>query len=917
MRYHVHATFFNIGSQDLLYKQEFQSALAHGNAVGNHSYTHPELITLTNLQARDQLLATARVQAQLGNYQTRIWRTPYQGGDQVSAGNGMFDTLVGQQLGFTEVGFTSDTSDYAYSGQEIPPPPLSPSPSSAGQVVIMHDGGGNRASTVALSKKIIREGLSDGYKFMTIPQLLAEQPGWHGPVISRGVPPTRVDTAGYWLEAYGSVFKGFYASLIRIMTVIIIVISLLILLGAAADRIFSYRKAPDWHPDELGILIPCWKESKVIRNTVERVLHCGEGLPFPLRIVLVDDGSADNDPADTTWEILCELATEYPEVIAVQQGNGGKARALNFGMQYVTSDIMIIMDADTIPKDAYSIACLVRWFKDRRVGAVAGYTKAGDRGKGWRQHMIANFQAAEYDLGIALTRAVQNLSNGIVIVPGAYSAFRTQWLREVGFMPDRVVAEDAEAPQRMRRRRPRMRIVQDLHAIAYTEVPLTFKVLRRQWRRWTIGVLQTLFEHREIFYRMDKYQLLTLQWWFALYGSVVPQLFLPLSYIMLIYGLTQGTLGPIYLFPIIFIGFRAVQTVIAMIILRAKMNPFSAIWYRFINDPLQIYLTAVCFWMILSGRMPTTRKIWSQVPRSGVVVGGTVSRKVGVDAVPVPVPVAARTTGGIPLAEVTQVSAEEWEHETTQVPVEEEWQRENAETKALPMLKLDDDTARARETAAKAEPAGTPPEAGEPAEPHAAASNGAASNGAVPNSTVSNGPVPNGPVPNGPVPNGPVPNGPVSDGTASNGAASNGTVPNGTASNGAVPNGTVSNGTVSNGTVSERHGVERPQSRTGRAWQPSRCGLTGRPSRTGKPTRGRYRGSAGNPPRRAGTPRLCGCPSGTATTRRATQTRTAKPEMTSSPLRPRRRRESSRPSATRPWRRGDEGAPGARRGQSL
>ena len=121
--YGVHATFFNIGSQDLLYQQEFQSALAHGNAVGNHSYTHPELITLTNLQARDQLLATARVQAELGNYQTRIWRTPYQGGDQVSAGNGMFDTLVGQQLGFTEVGFTSDTSDYALLGQGDPAAP--------------------------------------------------------------------------------------------------------------------------------------------------------------------------------------------------------------------------------------------------------------------------------------------------------------------------------------------------------------------------------------------------------------------------------------------------------------------------------------------------------------------------------------------------------------------------------------------------------------------------------------------------------------------------------------------------------------------------------------------------------------------------------------------------------------------------
>ena len=689
--YNVHATFFNIGSQDLAFEKVFQAVLAHGNIVGNHSLTHPELISLTNAQARYQLLETMRIQAQAGDYAARIWRTPYQGGDHVSVGNGMFDTLVGQQLGLIEVGFTSDTSDYALMGKEIPPPPMSSNPNTPGLVVIMHDGGGNRASTVALTGKIIRDAESHGYKFMSIPQLLAEQPGWHGPVISRGIHPTQVDTAGYWLGAYGSALRSFYAALIRYMTVVIIVISALILLGAAADRMFSYRKAPVWHPDELGILIPCWKESKVIRNTVERVLHCGEGLPFPLRIVLVDDGSADNEPDDKTWEILCELANEYPEVIAVQQGNGGKARALNFGLQYVTSDIVIIMDADTIPKDAYSMACLVRWFKDRRVGAVAGNTRAGDRGKGWRQHMIANFQAAEYDLGIALTRAVQNLSNGIVIVPGAYSAFRTQWLREVGFMPDRVVAEDAEAPQRMRRRRPRMRIVQDINAIAYTEVPLTFKVLRGQWRRWTIGVLQTLWEHREIFYRMDKYQLLTLQWWFALYGSIVPQIFLPLSYIMVIYGLTQGTLGPIYLFPIIFIAFRAVQVVIAMIILRSKMNPFSAIWYRFINDPLQIYLTTVCFWMILSGRMPTTRKIWTPVPRSGVVVGGTVSRKIGVDAMQVPV--SARTTGGIPLAEVTQVSAEEWEHETAQVPEEEERQRETAESKTLPVLKLDGDKA--------------------------------------------------------------------------------------------------------------------------------------------------------------------------------------------------------------------------------
>jgi cellulose synthase/poly-beta-1,6-N-acetylglucosamine synthase-like glycosyltransferase/peptidoglycan/xylan/chitin deacetylase (PgdA/CDA1 family) len=634
--YHVHATFFNIGSQDLLYQNVFRAVLAHGNAVGNHSYTHPYLVQLSNAAARNELVETARVQAQVGDYQSRIWRTPYQGGDPVSAGNGMFDTLVGQQLGLTEVGFTNDTSDYALVGKEIPPPPLSRSASSPGMVVIMHDGGGNRASTVALTEKVVRQGVSYGYTFMTIPQLLAEQPGWHGPVISRNVAPTRVDTAGYWLKAYAPALQGWYADFIRYMTVVIITISVLVLICAAFDRWLSYRRPPEWQPESLGVLIPCWKESKVIRNTVERVLHAAEGCPFPLHIVLVDDGSADNDPTDKTWQILCELAAEYPEVRAVQQHNGGKARALNFGLQYVTSDLVVVMDADTIPKDAQAFRHLVRWFGDSRVGAVAGYTKAGDRGKGWRQHVIAEFQAAEYDLGIALIRSVQNLSNSIVIVPGAFSAFRTEWLREVGFLPDRVVAEDAEAPQRMRRVRPRMRILQDLTAIAYTEVPLSFKVLRKQWRRWTIGVLQTLFEHREIFVRMDKYQLLTLQWWFALYGNVIPSLFLPLSYAMIIYGAVSGTLGPIYLFPAIFIAFRAVQTIAAMIILRTKMNPFVAIWYRLINDPLQIYLTVVCYWMVLSGRMPSTRKIWTQVPRSGVAVGGAVTRKVGVDAVQVP-----------------------------------------------------------------------------------------------------------------------------------------------------------------------------------------------------------------------------------------------------------------------------------------
>ena len=80
---------------------EFRAVLEHGNAVGSHSLTHPEFHQLTAAAARRQLVETARIMAKAGNYRTRIWRTPYQGGDQPSVGNGMFSTLVGQQLGFT------------------------------------------------------------------------------------------------------------------------------------------------------------------------------------------------------------------------------------------------------------------------------------------------------------------------------------------------------------------------------------------------------------------------------------------------------------------------------------------------------------------------------------------------------------------------------------------------------------------------------------------------------------------------------------------------------------------------------------------------------------------------------------------------------------------------------------------------
>jgi len=247
---------------------------------------------------------------------------------------------------------------------------------------------------------------------------------------------------------------------------------------------------------------------------------------------------------------------------------------------------------------------------------VAGRTKAGYRGKGLRERMLAEFQSTEYDLGIAVMRTAQDWMNGIVIVPGSCSMFRTALLREVGGFKSHLIAEDAAAGMELRRRFPGMRIRQDITAVALTEVPLTAKALRSQWRRWTFGVMQVMMDHREIFVRPDKYGGLTIQLWWSLYGLIVPTLLLPVTYLMIVVTAVNHNWRTLLIYPLIFIIYRIATTLVSIVIMREWMNPLTAIWYRIINDPLQMYLAVTCWYKVLSGNVQP-RKIWSKLPRQG------------------------------------------------------------------------------------------------------------------------------------------------------------------------------------------------------------------------------------------------------------------------------------------------------------
>jgi cellulose synthase/poly-beta-1,6-N-acetylglucosamine synthase-like glycosyltransferase/peptidoglycan/xylan/chitin deacetylase (PgdA/CDA1 family) len=633
--YHVDATFFDSGTSILADPQEFSAELSTGNVVGNQSLDNPDLSDQTGTQGRQELVTSARIMAVDGHYQSMLFDAPDISGDKKSVTQALFATLVAQQLGFTSVDLSNTSTEYLTSQSQTPVLQRD----GAGAVVVMQDSTASGSATLKSSIALIHQAEDLGYSFMTVPQL-DTLPGAGGPLVTH-IRPSLTDQLGYWMYSGPHIeLTHVLKDIMNAMTIGIGLITLIWILAAVWGRFYNYRKVPKWQPDRVSILVPAWNESKVIRRTVESIVRYK--YDFELEIVLVDDGSTDD-----TWEIMQELQAEYPTVVKpFTKDNGGKARALNYGLFIgVTTDYTLIIDADTIVADGETIPRLVRWFVDERCGVVAGRTKAGYRGKTPMERMLSEFQAAEYDLGIATMRTAQDWMNGIVIVPGSCSMFRTSLLRSIGGFKSHIIAEDAAAGLELRRRYPGMRIRQDLTSVALTEVPHTVKTMFNQWRRWQFGVMQVMVEHREIFGRPDKYGGLTIQLWWSLYSLIVPTLFLPITYVMIIVTAVSGNWHNLVLYPAVFLAYRILTTIVSMFVMREWMNPATAIWYRIINDPMQMYLAITCWSRVLTGNVQT-KKIWTKLPRQGYIShDGKSSPPTGLRRVagPPPEPVAAVT----------------------------------------------------------------------------------------------------------------------------------------------------------------------------------------------------------------------------------------------------------------------------------
>ena len=482
----VHATFFIIGENGAAYPRLVQRALAEGHDLGNHTFTHPNLGETPNGVAALELNATQRLIEALTGRSTRLCRPPYLGDAEPTSAEEIAPMQEAERLGYLIVGLKVDPDDWQKPAPEliverVVAQATDPDPEKRGQVVLLHDAGGDRAATVAALPKLIDALRAKGFEFATVSELARL-------TRDEAMPPVPVDDASPVVNRYvfftyswlqGAVTTLFLAAIGLGLARLLALCGLALVGRARANK----RGVPaDAGELSVSVLIPAFNEAKVIAASVRQILASTHR---KVRIIVIDDGSTDG-----TSDVVRASFAGDQRVSLVTTQNGGKARAINFGLAHADGDIIVVLDADT-QFEPQTISRLVRWFADPAVGAVAGNAKVGNR-----LNMLTRWQALEYVTAQNLERRALATLGCITVVPGAVGAWRREAIVKLGGFPSNTLAEDQDLTIMVQR--AGYKALFDQQAIAWTEAPDTMDGLAKQRFRWAFGTLQCLWKHRRV-----------------------------------------------------------------------------------------------------------------------------------------------------------------------------------------------------------------------------------------------------------------------------------------------------------------------------------------------------------------------------------------------------------------------------------
>jgi cellulose synthase/poly-beta-1,6-N-acetylglucosamine synthase-like glycosyltransferase/peptidoglycan/xylan/chitin deacetylase (PgdA/CDA1 family)/spore germination protein YaaH len=600
----VPASFFVVGAMVEKNIPLLRRIYDEGYEIGNHTYLHPDISTISIERVKLELNATRKLIESVTGRSTILFRPPFNADAEPQTLQEVIPVAESRKQRYITIGESIDPWDWQPGVTADSILARTMRQYKNGSMILLHDAGGDtREETVKALPGIIKFFKSKGYQFTTIADVLGKSKDDLMPL------PTSDDKT-FWGQFYDVVVVGFFLGnrfvFYVFVTAIFLAVGRIILIGILAVRQFSDNKKTklkDTAPGELpavSIIVPAYNEEVTAIKTIESLLKT----EYPsFEIIFIDDGSKDS-----TYINVKTAYANNPLVTVLTKPNGGKASALNFGISHAKNNYVVCIDADTQLKND-AVFQLMTYFTDDEIGAVAGTVKVLNE-----TNMITRWQSIEYITAQNMDRRAFDIINSITVVPGAIGAFRKAAIFRAGGFTYDTLAEDCDLTMRILKEGYVVRNCAE--AIAYTEAPETLSMLLKQRFRWSFGVIQSFWKNRDALFN-KKYK------FFGMVGmpnilifQIVLPLFSPLADLMMIVGLFGDKPGKILSY---YIGFVLIDFIVAIIAFKMEKESYKKLIYiipqRFIWRQLMYYILFKSIRKALKGELST----WGVLKRTGNV----------------------------------------------------------------------------------------------------------------------------------------------------------------------------------------------------------------------------------------------------------------------------------------------------------
>lgn len=407
----------------------------------------------------------------------------------------------------------------------------------------------------------------------------------------------------------------------------------------------------------ISIIAPAYNEQNTIVENIRSLVSLYYN---DFEVIIVNDGSKDDSMQlmiDSFDLIKVEYAIDYKinckeilgvyksknkaynKLLVVDKKNGGKADALNAGINISMKDIIACIDVDCI-LESEALLKMVKPFLEEKTKVIAtgGVIRIAnnceiEHGRITKiqlpDNWLARMQVLEYFRAFLVGRMAWSRLNGLLLVSGALGLFDRKIVIACGGYNHETVGEDMELVVRMRKhmaeRDEKYKVVYVPDPLCWTEAPSDTTVLGRQRNRWMRGTIETMITHQNLFFN-PKYKLLGVlsypYWFFFEWMAPI------IESLGIIFAIFLGLMGYIsfpFFFTMLLLVFMFSYTYSSFSILYEEISYHQ---YKNKRDILRLFLSAIIepfvyhelnLWWSLKGNFDflTGKKSWGEMTRKG------------------------------------------------------------------------------------------------------------------------------------------------------------------------------------------------------------------------------------------------------------------------------------------------------------